>query len=104
MSDYETPSFVVGDGATACYWSDRRAGTIVSVSKNGKTVEWQEDKSIRTDENGMSDSQTYRYERDEDGMTRTFTLRKNGRWIAKGESMSGLRLSAGRHTYFDYSF
>ncbi len=101
MSD--TPQ--VGDGATSCGWTDRHAGTIIEVL-NDKTVVWQRDKAIRTDDNGMSDAQAYRYERDPDGVTMQFSLRKNGRWIARGGTMKGgTILSIGvRMEYYDYSF
>lgn len=99
----ENNEFRVGDGATMCMWSDRRAGTIIEA--RGRIVVWQEDKATRTDNNGMSENQHYEYERDSQGMTRTFTLRKNGRWVQKDQDMrSGTRLVHGRHQFYDYSF
>jgi hypothetical protein len=54
----------------------------------------------------MSESQTYEYTRNENGETIVFTLRKNGRWVKKGQSMrNGTSLSIGhRSEYYDYSF
>ena len=104
MSNRTPFIFSVGDGATLCLWSDRHAGTIVETP-NDKTVVWQRDKATRTDENGMSDAQSYRYERDENGEKTTFTLRKNGYWIARGANMkNGTYLAAGRAEFYDYSF
>lgn len=54
----------------------------------------------------MSDSQSYRYEPDPSGATHTFTLRKNGAWVRKGEPMRGgmgILIGHRRH-YYDYSF
>ena len=96
----------VGQGATICYWSDRHAGTIISLSEDAKAVTWQRDKVKRIDTNGMSESQNYEYEPDTQGEIIVFTLRKNGRWIRKGQSMrNGTTLSIGhRSEYYDYSF
>jgi hypothetical protein len=94
----------VGMGATVCFYSDRKAGTI--IWRENKTLVVQLDKSIRADDNGMSDEQQYTYERDIHGQQYEFTLRKNGRWIQKGAGMkSGTSLGVGfRRTYYDYSF
>lgn len=94
----------VGDGATELMYSDRRACTIIKV--HGKTLTVQRDKATRADDHGMSDSQDYTYERDPNGVTATYTLRKNGRWIRAGESMrSGQVLGVGyRSEHYDYSF
>lgn len=95
--------FEVGEGATVCFYSDRCAGTI--VARNGRTLTWQADKATRTDDLGMSDAQSYTYERDPQGRTMEFTMRKNGRWVCAGEPMrGGTGLAAGRFHYFDYSF
>lgn len=96
----------VGMGATVLMWTDRHAATIVEVVSPTK-IRVREDKAIRTDSNGMSESQSYRYEPGpETCVPRTFTLRKNGAWVRLGEPMKGgLRLAVGhRSTYHDYSF
>ncbi len=100
------PQAKVGEGATILYWTDRVAGTIVSVSKTGREIVVQEDKAIRTDSNGMSDAQDYRYEPNPEGIKRTFTLRSNAHWVLKGESLHrGTRAALGiRRHYHDYSF
>lgn len=90
----------VGDGVTITAYSDRRAATVVSISPSGKTVKVQEDIAIRTDTNGMSESQDYRYERDPNGYVASF------RWAPKRmrfHSKSG-GLARGRDHHYDYSF
>lgn len=96
----------VGDGGTLLMWTDRHAGTILWVSEDGKTLKWTPDKCTRNDKNGMSDSQSYTYETvNSIEKSTTFTLRKNGKWIAKGQTMKGNTLSIGhRSEYYDYSF
>jgi hypothetical protein len=95
-----------GDGATICYVSDRYAATVVAVTKNGKLVVVQDDRCVRTDRNGISESQTYEFERDPHGTFRIFTLRKNGRWYEDGEEMGrGCTLHIGkRDAYQDPCF
>jgi hypothetical protein len=97
---------VPGMAATVCYASDRHAGTIISVNKKGNRLEWQRDKATRTDSYGMSDCQSYAYERNIVGETCSFRLRKNGKWVKDGESMkSGTRLVIDyRDEHYDYSF
>ena len=95
----------VGDGATICYRSDTHAATIIAVSKSGKRVTVQRDVATRTDSNGMSESQSYEYTPNIDGEVETFSLRKNGRWVKKGEAVNGTGLMFGvRREYFDYSW
>lgn len=86
----------VGDGVTVYYYSDRAAGTI--VRRTPKMVIVQLDTATRTDKNGMSELQTYTYAPDPKGAFLTFRLTKRG-WTG-----SGVRLGAGRHSYYDYSF
>lgn len=102
-SNSPNPVPEVGMGATALYWSDRRAGTVVAVK--GKRLVWKEDKATRTDSNGMSDCQSYSYAPDPEAQEEVFTLRKNGKWVREGDSMNGTCLGLGyRRTYYDYSF
>jgi hypothetical protein len=90
----------VGDGVTICYYTDREAGTIIKRTKN--TITYQQDKAIRIDNNGMSDSQEYRYERDSNGKIEVY------HWSSKygcfRNSKNHLYVINGRHEYFDYSF
>lgn len=105
----ETPAHVrptVGMGATILYFSDRAACTVIWVSENGKLAEIQEDKAIRLDSNGQSDSQEYRYEPDPDGKRSHISLRKNGKYMLKGGAMkNGTVVMLGeRDKYYDYGF
>lgn len=95
----------VGMGATILYYTDRKAATVVVVY-SPKLIQVRTDKAIRTDKNGMSDSQSYDYQPDPDGVHHWFSLRKNGKWVMKGESMTnGTPLALGfRREYHDYSF
>jgi hypothetical protein len=94
----------VGMGATVCSYTDRKAYTVVEVWHALVVV--QEDRAIRTDTNGMSECQSYRYEANPEGVKLTFTLRRDGRWVLKGESLKGgAVLNLGdRNAYHDYSF
>ena len=96
----------VGMGATILMWTDRIACTVIWVSQSGKALTVQRDRAIRTDSNGMSDAQSYRYEPDPDSPVYKYTLRSNGRWVRSGESASsGGRLKLGtRDQYHDFSF
>jgi len=95
----------VGMGATIVMWTDRHACTIIEVSKSKRVIKVQYDKATRTDSHGMSDCQSYSYERDTEGQVKTFTLRKHGKYVQKGDSMRGTHLVIGRREeYYDYSF
>ena len=104
-----SPTPEVGMGVTVLYWTDRGAATVNEVV-NEKTIRVVGDKSIRIDSNGMSDAQNYRYERGErygiPGAGVVYTLRKNGRWVRRGDTMNGGQsIALGyRDTYHDYSF
>lgn len=98
----------IGMGATIIFYTDRRAATIVGITryKTGakagevKAIEVREDKAIRLDDRGMSDAQSYKFEPNPDGRTRVFSRRKDGTF---GDS--SVRLAIGyRDNYYDYSF
>lgn len=98
---------VVGMGATILYYSDRRAATIVEVSKNKKTVVVQRDYAQRTDNFGMTDSgQCYAYSPNPYTEKQTFTLRKNGTYVRQGDALrNGAILRIGeRDEHHDFSF
>lgn len=59
-SNNPTPP-VVGKGATELCWTDRHAWFVQEVSNDGKRVIIEGTDAIRTDDNGMSESQSYRY-------------------------------------------
>lgn len=92
----------VGQGVTIVSWTDRSAGTIIEVSKTGHKIVVQDDTAIRTDSNGMSDAQSYRFERNTNGGITEATRRKDGSYRVKGGSQ---RVLIGvRDSYHDYSF
>lgn len=88
----------VGDGVTLCYYTDRCAYTV--IKRTAKSITIQRDNAIRVDDNGMSDCQEYRYERDYNGGI------KVARWSEKKGCFmaNGLRVVNGRGEYYDYSF
>lgn len=99
----------VGMGVTMYGWSDRHSGTIVHVSDNLKEIMVQTDHAVRTDSNGMSECQQYKFFRQpgrRDGADARYTLRKNGRWVLAGTDLhKGQALSLGsRDEYYDFSF
>lgn len=89
----------VGMGCTMLSWTDRYAGTIIKVTPCTITV--QRDKTTRIDNNGLSELQEYRYERDPDGTTYIFRKTKKG-WRCSGHGM-GLLIGE-RREYYDHSF
>jgi len=96
----------VGDGATILHWTDRTAGTVISVSE--KAIEVQEDKDVRTDKNGMSDSQEYEYSPNSQGCRWIFKRVARGKykgfWRVNGRSDGeGVRFGE-RDKYYDFSF
>ena len=101
----QMPEPEVGMGATELCYSDRHACTIIEVISPTRIVV-QEDKATRTDNNGMSDAQEYAYEPNPNGRRTEVTRRKNGRWIAKGESLKeGTAFALGhRDEHYDFSF
>lgn len=92
---------VVGMGATILLYSDALAATIVEVGPRKVVV--RTDKPVRRIGNSEGDWET---EQDPNGTRWTFTLRSNGRWVAKGEGpFSGARLMIGfRREYRDPTF
>lgn len=88
----------VGDGATVLGWSDRHAATVIKVTP--KTVTVREDTAIRTDANGMSEVQRYRYEPNPEGRVHVY------RWTKRGwRSRTGGGVAFGvRREYYDFSF
>jgi hypothetical protein len=94
--------FTIGEGATICHWTDRMACTVIDVSKSGATITLQADIVRRTDQNGMSDAQSYAYEPNPEGRTFKARRTRNG----KGFRVIGSRerVVPGRDHHFDVSF
>lgn len=116
-SEGATPE--VGMGATICHYTDRNAATVVAVrfKRDGsvKEIDVRQDKAIRTDSNGMSDAQSYRYEPNEDAPVNTWRVDSQGRfrrlatdWEGKLRMESwrgGSKLALGiRDEFYDYTF
>lgn len=109
------PEPAIGMGVTFLYWSDRKAGTIQEITtiEGRPAIHCREDKAVRTDGNGMSDSQSYDFVPNPDGEVSTYRLGKNGRWYEikpnpetkrwrRVPGGPGLRIG-GRDAHFDYS-
>jgi len=103
MSGSKGQEPTVGMGVTELMWSDRHAYTIIEVI-DSKTLKVQQDTATRTDSNGMSDSQDYRFEPNPQGHTVIITLRKSGRWMRKGEQKGSGWTIGSRSEYHDFSF
>lgn len=101
----QQPTPEVGMGATILCWTDRQAATVVELP-TPKSIVVQYDHAKRADSNGMSDAQIYDYTPNPNGHKVTFTQRKNGAWVRKGETLkSGQRVALGyRAQYHDFSF
>lgn len=96
------PGLQLGMGATIYHWSDRTPTTVIQITHKGKRIVIQEDKATRTDNNGMSECQSYNYGPDPNGATYIATLRKDGKYRLVGER---ILVSIGeRIKYHDYSF
>jgi hypothetical protein len=87
----------VGCAATVIFARDLHGATVIKVTP--KTVTVQIDKAIRTDTNGMSDQQSYIFERNPKGAIYRFWKTKWG-WSARG---MGLRIGD-REEFYDYTF
>ncbi len=97
----QTPA-EVGMGATMLMWTDRHAYTIIEVAKNGKSFVMQQDTARRTDNNGMSECQTWDFTRNPEGAKVTVRMSKKG-WRVGG--MKGNKVLVGvRDEHFDFSF
>ena len=97
----KNPKPEVGMGATIYFYTDRHAATVTKVSPSGKTIELQEDKAVRVDDHGMSESQSYTFERNPNGRVYTARLRQNGTF--KTSTGQGVSLGS-RSEYYDFSF
>jgi hypothetical protein len=101
---------IAGDGATICLWSDRHAYWIADVNYADRSVTLERAKCIRADNLGMSDSQSYRYERGENPSTITLYLRWNGwrhRHMIDGQTFHSEPVNVvfgWMNEYYDFSF
>lgn len=100
-ANMEGPEPEVGMGATEIGWTDREAYTVIEVL-SPKRIVIQRDRAIRVDQNGMSESQSYQFERNPLGRTFIVTKRKDGKW--KIQHTQQIVLLGVRMEYYDYSF
>ena len=104
------PDPEVGMGASILYHSDRHAATIVAVDRSTRgnvTGVWvQRDETTVVSGSPHDGSAKYHYRPSPENPRVLFTLRKNGRYVAKGESArDGTALSIGvRSEYWNPSF
>ncbi len=100
---------VVGEGATELMWSDRYAYFVDQVSKDGKQCVLERAKAI-PEFVGMTDSQSYRYERDPKSTTTVLRFRYNSWWKKQYDEdnnvvYSKINISFGHmNEYYDFSF
>lgn len=91
----------VGDGVTIHLYSDSHAATV--IKRTAKSITVQQDKAIRIDHNGVSEDQTYTFERDEKGWVSTYRWSDvYGAFRSSGDQSIGI--TNGRYEYYDYSF
>jgi len=101
----------IGKGATILQWTDRHAYFVNFVSANGKRALIERAKAVRIDDNGMSDSQDYKYERMENADIREVVF-KWGKWrmeytcpYENKKKYQPINIAWGvMQEYYDYSF
>jgi hypothetical protein len=95
----------LGMGATASYYSDCDAYTVIEIL-SPKKIRVQNDKAIPTANHDYYGRQEYTFERDEKGEILTLSLRKNDLWIPIGlEKNRTPRFILGlRRKYIDPTF
>ncbi len=99
-------AFKVGDGATRCVGSDRYPFTIVEIV-SAKEIVVQEDTATANVEAGHNHygKQVYDILPNPAAEREHVTLRKNGRWVLKGDPANGVGFRLGeRDKYSDPSF
>lgn len=79
----------VGMGATRYAGTDAYPYTIRSVNASGKKITVSRDVSVRTDTNGLSESQTYVISPDESAAHVEYSKRKDGHFYPVGVPMDG---------------
>ena len=114
MANTSVKDIVLGEtGATLLSWTDRHAATVVDLFTKGKFnyVVVQHDDAKRTDNLGMSDSQTYEYNRNVHAAKETFRITDKGFVKVYKDSETGrFRTTCGglmigvRDEHYDYSF
>lgn len=100
-TDKKTATPEVGMGATLHYGSDSYPATVSRVSANGKTLWVKKDKKMVTGGTFEAGNVTFVTLPDEDAPEQQFSLRSNGRWMAKGTPVHARygHLSLGARAY-----
>jgi hypothetical protein len=106
------PAVYVGMGVTFLSWTDRSPGTVVEVNTKKNYIVATDDDYKRTDNNGMSEEQTYEYTSNLAGRKRYFRKDKNGQWRGMRFNENGRLVYSGvgglrvgeREKYYDFSF
>lgn len=94
----------VGMPCTICHWTDREPAHVSHVSPGGKLLRTRDAKWRAVDiGHNYFGHQEYLVEADPEGNERTFTLRKDGRWRARGGQGPSLSLGHARR-YHDPHF
>lgn len=109
------PSPAVGMGVTMLHWTDRSPGTIFKVFVVGARtiIEVRADDYRRTDKNGMSEDQDYKFTTKVNGSKSYYRRENDGKWasvrwnpeIKRWVKAGGCGLRIGdRGAYHDFSF
>lgn len=105
-NEMSTPDVKEGDHATHVYYSDRRAGTVVSVErvKSGKNKGRIKRLGVGFNKVVCNDyySGDYQILDELDGDVTYYTLRSNGNWVSEGTSSKdwGTLLSLGKRDHY----
>ena len=94
----------VGEGVTYSIGTDRYPATIIAVSKSGKTITIQDDKSNVISGSTQDGSAEWRFEENPDGRVQRATLRADGRYRLSGWKRGGNVSLGGRSCYVDPHF
>ena len=93
----------VGDGVTEYCYSDRHAYTVIKVL-GPKLIAVTRDETTRTDNNGQSESQDYRYQTDWDAVPVALRMNKIGQWKMVGDPQGSTYVIGTREEYEDPCF
>lgn len=95
----------IGMPCTICYVTDSRPAEVVAIRKDGKEIDIR-DMDYKLIKGDVFSGAEYEYTSNPNNGISTYTLRKNGRYIRKGEPLRGgspLSLGFARY-YYDPHF
>tara|TARA_R110001592_G_scaffold337415_1_gene624007 strand:+ start:355 stop:912 length:558 start_codon:yes stop_codon:yes gene_type:complete len=97
---------IVGKGATELMYSDRHAWEVISVSDDHSRCTIQAYDPERIDNLGMSDSQSYKYEKlTEEKRNLVWRKKQGGTWCSHGKEIRiipKIRKQLEQHNYWSY--